>query len=61
MLGKQVLEVGTQELEDDELVDEMGLGDILVLVADDMLELDVDELGLADGKLGLAHYLHLEH
>ena len=44
LLGKQVLEVGTQELVDDE----MGLDDILVLVGDDM-ELDVDELGLADG------------
>ena len=52
MLGKQVLEVGTQELEDHD--DEMGLDDILVLVAYDMLE-------LANGKLGLVHYLHLEH
>ena len=38
---------------------------MLGLVADDILELDVDELGLVDGKLGLVvehdHNLHLEH
>ena len=68
LLGLQVLElVDTQELDDKlGLVDdELGL-DILGLVADDILELDDDELGLVAGKLervvGHDHdLLHLEH
>ena len=54
MLDMQVLEHDTQELDDalGLVDDELGL-DILGLVADDILELDVDELGLVDGELEL--------